>query len=65
MKVQVHLLDDAVEVGRHGYFVPEGAVNPVKLLTEFMDCGLQVFACGVSLTDRQIYRAAMIEGIEM
>jgi tRNA 2-thiouridine synthesizing protein D len=39
MSVRVHLLDDGVEVGRHGQQVPEGAVNLEKLLGELIECG--------------------------
>lgn len=64
MEVQVHLLDDGVELGRQGHVVPESAVNLEELLTELMECGLKVRACGMSLADCQIDQPAMIEGIE-
>lgn len=64
MTVRVHLLDDGVEVGRHSHQVPEGAVNLEELLTELIDCGLQVRACGMALNDCAIDEAAMIAGIE-
>jgi sulfur relay (sulfurtransferase) complex TusBCD TusD component (DsrE family) len=55
MEVQVHLLDDGVELGRQGHVVPESAVNLEELLTELMECGLKVRACGMSLADCQIH----------
>jgi sulfur relay (sulfurtransferase) complex TusBCD TusD component (DsrE family) len=64
MKVRVHLLDDGVEVVRHGHQVPVGAVNLEELLAELIDCGLQVSACGMSLTDCAIDESAMIGGVE-
>jgi len=64
MTVRVHLLDDGVEVGRHGQRVPEGAVNLEVLLGELMECGLQVSACGMALKDCAIDESAMMPGIE-
>jgi len=64
MAVRVHLLDDGVEVGRHGHQVPEGAVNLEGLLRVFMACGLQVSACGMALSDCAIDEPAMLPGIE-
>ena len=63
MDVRVHLLDDGVEVGRHGHQVPEGAVNLEELLRELMACGLQVSACGMALKDCAIDESAMLPGI--
>jgi len=64
MEVRVHLLDDGVEVGRHGQQVPEGAVDLEQLLGELIECGLQVRACGMALDDCGLDEAAMIPGIE-
>lgn len=64
MTVQVHLLDDGVEVGRKGQLPPEGKVNLENLLTELMECGLTVRACGMALNDCAIDEASMISGIE-
>jgi tRNA 2-thiouridine synthesizing protein D len=64
MSVRVHLLDDGVEVGRHGQLVPEGAVNLEELLRELMECGLEVSACGMALNDCAIDESAMLPGIE-
>ena len=64
MKVRVHLLDDGVEVGRHGHQVPEGAVNLEDLLVELMECGLEVSACGMALNDCAIDEEEMLPGIE-
>lgn len=64
MSVRVHLLDDGVEVGRHGQQAPEGAVHLEKLLGEFMECGLEVSACGMALNDCAIDESVMLPGIE-
>lgn len=64
MNVHVHLLDDGVEVGRHSQQVPEGAVNLEELLSELIECGLEVRACGMALNDCEIDESAMLPGIE-
>ena len=64
MSVRVHLLDDGVEVGCHSHQVPEGAVNLEELLSELMECGLEVSACGMALNDCAIDKSAMLPGIE-
>jgi sulfur relay (sulfurtransferase) complex TusBCD TusD component (DsrE family) len=64
MQVRVHLLDDGVEVGRRGHQVPKDNVNLEELLSELIECGLEVKACGMSLDDCAIDDEAMIPGIE-
>ena len=64
LQVRVHLLDDGVEVGRRGHQVPEDTVNLEELLSELIECGLEVKACGMSLDDCAIDEASMIQGIE-
>jgi tRNA 2-thiouridine synthesizing protein D len=64
MTVQLHLLDDGVEVGRRNHNVPEGAANLEELLGELMECGLQVRASGMALDDCGIDEGAMLTGIE-
>jgi len=64
MSARVHLLDDGVEVGHRGHQVPEGAVNLEELLSELIDCGLEVSACGMALNDCAIDESAMLPGIE-
>ena len=64
MTVRVHLLDEGAKVGRKNHQVPEGAVNLEELLSELIECGLEVRACGMSLNDCAIDEANMIEGIE-
>lgn len=64
MNVRVHLLDDGVEVGLHSHQVPEGAVNLEELISELIDCGLEVSACGMALRDCEIDESAMLPGIE-
>lgn len=64
MNVQVHLLDDGVEVGRKNQDIPEGAVNLEELLCELIECGLVIRACGMSLGECALDEDAMIDGIE-
>jgi tRNA 2-thiouridine synthesizing protein D len=64
MNVQVHLLDDGVEVGRKNQQVPDGFVNIEELLNELIECGLVVRACGMSLGECSLDEDAMIDGIE-
>ena len=64
MTVQVHLLDAGVEVGRKNQQVPEGAVNLEELLSELIECGLEVRACGMSIDDCAIDEETLIDGIE-
>lgn len=64
MNIRVHLLDDGVEVGHKNQQPPEGAANLEELLSELIECGLEVRACGMSLDDCAIDEGAMIDGIE-
>lgn len=64
LAVRVHLLDDGVQVGRRGHQVPEGAVNLEELLTELIECGLQVRACGMAMDGCGIEEGELIAGIE-
>ena len=64
MDVHIHLLDDGVEVGRKNQQAPEGAVNIEQLLSELVECGLDVRACGMALDDCAIDESIMIDGIE-
>jgi len=64
MNVRIHLLDQGTEVGRKGHQVPEGTVNLEELLSELIECGLEVRACGMALDDCAIDEDSMIDGIE-
>jgi sulfur relay (sulfurtransferase) complex TusBCD TusD component (DsrE family) len=64
MTVQVHLLDDGVEVGRKNQSVPEGTVNLQELLSELIECGLEVRACGMALDTCAIDESTLLDGIE-
>lgn len=64
MKVHVHLLDDGTQLARRGQPVPSGAVDLEKLLTELMEYGLEVRACGMSLNDCQLDERDLIPGIQ-
>ena len=64
MDVKVHLLDDGVQVGSCDQVVPEGQTNLEELMKEFMDCGLEVKACGMSLGECAMDEASMIVGVD-
>lgn len=63
MDVQLHLLDEGVEVGRKNQQVPDGKVNLEELVSELMECGLLVQACGMAMDACEIDEASMIDGI--
>jgi tRNA 2-thiouridine synthesizing protein D len=64
MEVQVHLLDDGVQVGKKNHQVPEGIANLEELLSELIECGLEVRACGMAVDDCGLTEGDLIEGIE-
>jgi len=64
MKVQMHLLDDGVQVGKRNHQVPETMTNLEELLSELIECGLEVRACGMSVDDCGLQVDDMIDGIE-
>ena len=63
MAVQVHLLDDGVYVGKKSHQVPEGKKNLEALLSELIECGLEVRACGMAVDGCEIAEE-LIDGIE-
>lgn len=64
MDVRVHLLDEGVKVGIRGHDVPEGKVNIEELISELIECGLEVRACGMSVDDFGITQEELVDGIE-
>ena len=64
MTVQVHLLDDGVYLGRKAHQVPEDKVNLEELLSELIECGLEVRACGMAVDGWGIAEDELIDGIE-
>jgi len=64
MAVRVHLLDEGIHVGRKGQSVPDGVVNLEELLSELIECGLEVRACGMTLDDCGVTEDRLITGIE-
>lgn len=64
MKVRVHLLDDGAQLARKGHVVPEGATNLEQLLTQLMEFGLEVRACGMALTDCRLDERDLIPGVQ-
>ena len=64
MNVRVHLLDEGVKVGIRGHQVPDGKVNLEELLSELIECGLEVRACGMAVDDCGLAEDDLINGIE-
>ena len=64
MDVQVHLLDNGVLVGKRNHQVPEEKANLEELLSELIECGLEVRVCGMSVDEYEITEEELIEGIE-
>jgi uncharacterized membrane protein YdjX (TVP38/TMEM64 family)/rhodanese-related sulfurtransferase/sulfur relay (sulfurtransferase) complex TusBCD TusD component (DsrE family) len=64
MKVRVHLLDDGAVLAKRGHRVPDGAVDLEKLLTELMECGLEVRACAMAMNECKLDERDLISGIQ-
>jgi len=64
MLVQVHLLDDGIAVGTKEHQVPEGKANLEKLLSELIECGLEVRACGMAVDGCGLTEDDLVTGIE-
>ena len=64
MKVRVHLLDDGAVLARRGHQVPDGAVALEKLLTELMECGLEVRACAMAMNECKLDEHDLIAGVK-
>jgi uncharacterized membrane protein YdjX (TVP38/TMEM64 family)/rhodanese-related sulfurtransferase/sulfur relay (sulfurtransferase) complex TusBCD TusD component (DsrE family) len=64
MKVRVHLLDDGAVLARRGHQVPDGAVDLEKLLTELMECGLEVRACAMAMNECKLDERDLITGVQ-
>lgn len=64
MKVRVHLLDDGAQLARKQHAVPEGAADLEKLLTQLMEFGLEVRACGMALNHCKLDERDLIPGVQ-
>ncbi len=64
MKVRVHLLDDGAVLARRGHQVPDDAVDLEKLLTELMECGLEVRACAMAMNECKLDERDLIAGVQ-
>lgn len=64
MKVRVHLLDDGAVLARRGHRAPDGAVDLEKLLTELMECGLEVRACAMAMNECKLDERDLIAGVQ-
>ena len=63
MKVRLFLLEKGVEVARRGQLPPEGITNLEDLLTELIECGLEVEGCGMCLKDCCLPEESLIPGV--
>lgn len=64
MKVRVHLLDDGAQLAQHSHQVPAGMVDLEKLLTELMECGLEVRACAMAMNECKLDERDLIAGVQ-
>jgi len=64
MTVRVHLLDEGVKVGLRGQHALGDKVNLEELLSELIECGLEVRACGMSVDEYGITEEKLMQGIE-
>jgi sulfur relay (sulfurtransferase) complex TusBCD TusD component (DsrE family) len=62
--VRVHLLDDGAQLARKGHAVPDGAADLEQLLTQLMELGLEVRACGMALKDCKLEERDLIAGVQ-
>jgi sulfur relay (sulfurtransferase) complex TusBCD TusD component (DsrE family) len=64
MDVRIHLLGEGVEIARKGHQALNNHANLEDLISEFIECGINVSACGKSLDDLKITESDMIADIE-
>ena len=64
MEVQVHLLDEGVQLGKCNHEVPEDKVDLEELISELIECGLVVRACGMTVDGYGLSDNDLINGIE-
>ena len=64
MQVKIFLLDKGVKLGVKNHSVPDGHYDLEHLLTELIECDLQVTMCGKCMDDHDITEDGIIEGIK-
>jgi len=65
MRVNIFLLEDGVAVAKKGQRPPEGYYNLEKMLTELVQSGAKVRACGTCLQARGMSQNDLVSGVEV
>jgi len=63
VEVKMCLIDRGVELGRRDHNPGDGYDNLEVLLSELIECGLTVSACGKSMNDLGVREDQLIEGV--
>jgi uncharacterized protein involved in oxidation of intracellular sulfur len=63
-EVNIFLLGDAVSLAKRGQNPPKGYYNLEKMLSDLIEIGTNVRACGTCLTARGLSKDDLIEGVE-
>jgi len=65
MKINIFLLEDGVTVAKKGQRPPVGYYNLEKMLTELIQSGVKVLACGTCLQARGLSQNDLATGVEV
>jgi len=65
VKVNIFLLEDGVTVAKKSQRPPEGYYNLEKMLTEIIQSGAKVLACGTCLQARGLSQNDLVSGVEV
>lgn len=65
VEVEAYLLDAAVYIAKKGQNPPEGLreLNLAKKLSELMELGAKVFACGTCVTMAGLQKEELVDGV--
>jgi len=64
LKVNIFLLEDGVTVAKKGQRPPEGYYNLERMVTELIQSGAKVRACGTCLQARGLTQTDLVSGVE-
>jgi len=65
MKVNIFLLEDGATIAKKGQRPPQGYYNLETMLTELIQSGVKVLACGTCLQARGLNQTDLIPGVEV
>lgn len=65
MRVNIFLLEDGVTLAKRGQHPPEGYYNLEKMLTDLVQSGAKVRACGTCLQARGMSQNDLVSGVEV